>query len=144
MDLFSAAALLLAVFAAYHDIKRYRIPSVITSAGFIVYALRCVYMSAHGTTVSGLLLSFAASSLISLFICAAVLICEKVFVGGADLRLIFMLCLFFGWQLDIRALFASCIIAAVLFFFTGSGKPVPFAAALAAGWTCVCVFDIVF
>lgn len=138
------AIVLLAVSLA--DLEGYVIPDQFIIAG-VVIRLIFIFLSNDilGQIISSLIGGFA----IAIPLLIVVLLAEKMMgreaMGGGDLKLIFLLGLYFGWKLNLLCLFFSCVFG-IIFGLTSAkareknedAKVFPFGPAIAAGaWVTV-------
>ena len=100
--------------AAFADIEGYIIPDGFILAGV---ALRLVFILLSGHILSDLTAALIGGFAVALALLLVVLVMEKVLgreaMGGGDIKLIFMLGLFLGWQKNILCVLIACLLGIV-------------------------------
>jgi len=118
-----ACALLACSFA---DLEDYLIPD-----RFILFAIavRLVFILLSGDILHNLWLSFLGGISVSGAILVIVLIMEKILkkeaMGGGDLKLMFVIGLYLGWQKNFLCLMFACVAGILFYFLQSSSKRSP-------------------
>lgn len=138
--LFLSFPALLLIIAAVNDIRYHRIPVQLTVFGTVVSAAAPVF----GVSFWHALTRLAAAFVTMLALTLITLVCEKILkkklLGGGDILLIFMSCLYLDWTENMYALLAAFIAAIAIYLVRSRQKwdtAFPLAPFLAFGWLAV-------
>jgi len=119
LEMFLLATLVLAI--AFADIEDYLVPDRFIIAGIIV---RCLYISlyfifGYGWDVAKyeVIQSLIGAFSISLLLFVVTIVMEKAtgkeMMGGGDLKLFFMIGLYFDWQINLLTLLIACVLGII-------------------------------
>lgn len=137
------ASVLLA--ASLVDLEVCLIPDRLIAAGILGFVLLAPF---SGEPLHMALFHGAAGGLsVSLPLLLTVLLADRVWkretMGGGDLKLLFMIGLYFNWKLNLLLLIAACVLGLLLALILGRAKPgtpFPFGPAIAAAAWFVMLF----
>lgn len=135
--LFLSFPALLLIIAAVNDIRYHRIPAQLTVFGTAVSAAA----PAFGVSLWHVMTRLAAAFVTLLALTLITLVCERILkkklLGGGDILLIFMSCLYLDWTENMYALLSACIVAIAVYlvrFRQRRDTAFPLAPFLAFGW----------
>jgi len=134
LELLLLSSVLLCI--SFCDLQEYIIPDKLIICGIIC---RMVFILGSGDVWQQMLQSLLGGLTAALPLLLIALAAEKIMkreaMGGGDIKLMFMIGLFFPWQIDMLVLLLGCLIGTVfgLFWSKGFGKEFPFGPSLAAG-----------
>ena len=120
--------------ASLADLQEYIIPDPLVIAG-IVCRIPFIFLSpAPGKeALNALLGGFSVALLLLLIVLISEKVMKKEAMGGGDIKLFFMIGLYFNWKVNLFLLLCSCLIG-ILFaavFGKGKGKMIPFGPSIA-------------
>lgn len=133
------------LWASFRDLEDYIIPDGLIIAGIV---LRVVFILLSGDIGKTALQSIIGGLSISVPLLLVVLLMEKLLkrdaMGGGDIKLVFMMGLYFRWTVNLAAFFFGCILgllmAVLLPKLKNAEKQLPFGPALAGGWFLALLF----
>lgn len=137
LEMLVLASILLCI--SFADLEAYLIPDGLIIAGI---ACRVLFILLSGDVWTNALTSLIGGISVSLPVLLIVLVMEKILkkeaMGGGDIKLLFMIGIYFDWKLNLTALFFACFIGIALALClkkraAQNGRQIPFGPALAAG-----------
>ena len=107
---------------AFRDHLSYTIPNALVIAGIVwrivMFPILAAINNTWSTITGDMLWSLISAVVLSVFVLVVALILEKLTgkpaLGGGDVKLLFMLGLYFTWQIGLFGLLLSCIFGIVL------------------------------
>ena len=133
------------LWVSFRDLEDYIIPDGLIIAGIV---LRIVFVLVSGNIGKTALQSIIGGLSISVPLLIVVLIAEKILkkdaMGGGDIKLVFMMGLYFRWTVNLAAFLFGCILGLLTAFalpkLKNAEKQLPFGPALAGGWFLALLF----
>lgn len=133
------------LWVSFRDLEDYIVPDGLIIAGIV---LRVIFVLLSGNIGKLALQSVIGGLSISVPLLLTVFIMEKILkreaMGGGDIKLVFMMGLYFKWTVNLAAFLFGCILGLLAAFalpkLKNAEKQLPFAPALAGGWFLALLF----
>lgn len=133
------------LWVSFRDLEDYIVPDGLIIAGIV---LRVIFVLLSGNIGKLALQSVIGGLSISVPLLLTVFIMEKILkreaMGGGDIKLVFMMGLYFKWTVNLAAFLFGCILGLLTAFalpkLKNAEKQLPFAPALAGGWFLALLF----